>query len=299
MATYHFSARIIKRSHNKSAVAAAAYRAGDKFYDERSDQAWDYRGKSVAHSEILTPDGAGDWAQDRETLWNHVQNKERQWNNGQLARDMEIALPRELSLEQNAELIRDFAQRNFVSKGMIADINLHEEQASDGGMNPHAHIMLTMKPIDPETGELRSAKERSWNKKPLLKEWREDWADSVNHAYAQYGISQSVDHRSLADQGIEREPEIHVGFAAHDIEQKEGYSERFARNEAIKERNRLVELASKAKDYLIEQWHRARRWVKDHEKDNPEDTDHRAQEYQNHWLHKEQDQQREYEHEMG
>ena len=103
MATYHLSARIIKRTQNKSAVASAAYRAGDEFYDEREDKTWDYSKKAVAHSEILTPEHAGEWAKDRSELWNTVQNKERQWKNGQLARDMEIALPREFSLEENIE----------------------------------------------------------------------------------------------------------------------------------------------------------------------------------------------------
>lgn len=262
MATYHFSARVIKRSQNKSAVAAAAYRAGESYYDEREERKWDYKGKSVSHSEILTPEHAGEWAKDRENLWNTVQNKERQWKNGQLARDIEIALPRELSLEENKKLIRAFAQDNFVDKGMIADINIHEEKASDGGMNPHAHIMLTMKPIDEQTGELMSAKNRDWNKKELLNEWRENWADSVNAAYEEHGIEETVDHRSLAEQGVAREPEIHVGFQAHDIEQKQGYSERFARNEEIKERNRFSELATKAKELFLEQYQKAVSWVR-------------------------------------
>jgi len=267
MATYHFSARVIKRSQNKSTVAAAAYRAGESYYDEREGKRWDYVGKSVSHSEILTPDHTGDWAKDREELWNTVQNKERQWKNGQLARDIEIALPRELSLEENTKLIRTFAQENFVDKGMIADINIHEEQASDGEMNPHAHIMLTMKPIDEETGELMGAKNRDWNKKELLNEWRENWAISVNEAYEQHGITETVDHRSLVDQGLEREPEIHVGFQAHDIEQKQGYSERFARNEEIKERNRLAALAENAKELFLEQYRKAVAWVRGEEKE--------------------------------
>ncbi len=262
MATYHFSARVIKRSQNKSAVAAAAYRAGESYYDERESKQWDYRGKSVSHSEILTPEHAGEWAKDRETLWNHVQNKERQWKNGQLARDIEIALPRELSLEENKKLVRNFAQDNFVDNGMIADINIHEEKSSDGGMNPHAHIMLTMKSIDEQTGEFKSAKNRDWNNKNLLREWRENWATIVNNVYEEHGINESVDHRTLAEQGVAREPEIHVGFQAHDIEKKQGYSERFARNDAIKDRNRFSVLAEKAKDVFLEQYQKAVSWVR-------------------------------------
>ncbi len=266
MATYHFSARIIKRSQNKSAVAAAAYRAGDRFYSEREEKTWDYTNKSVSHSEILAPDHAGDWARDRDQLWNTVQNKERQWSNGQLARDLEIALPRELSLEENTALIRDFAQQNFVDKGMIADINIHEELASDGEMNPHAHIMLTMKEVDEKTGEFKSAKNRDWNKKELVQDWREKWADTVNDAYEKKGMSERVDHRSLVDQGIDREPQIHVGFASNDIEAKEGYAERFARNEEIKERNHLQALADKAREVFISGYRKAVSWMRNEEK---------------------------------
>ena len=262
MATYHFSARIIKRSQGKSAVAAAAYRAGDRYYDERLGRSWDYTNKSVAHSEILTPDHAGEWAKDRDSLWNTVQQKERQfWSTGQLARDLEIALPRELSLEENSTLIREFAQRNFVDKGMIADINIHIEKASDGENNPHAHIMLTMKPIEESTGEFASAKNRDWNKTSLLKEWRKEWADSVNEQYQKKGINQSVDHRSLVDQEIDREPQIHVGVASNDIEKKGGFAERFERNEQIKERNRLRDVAKQAWEAVSERFARAVSWV--------------------------------------
>lgn len=262
MATYHFTVRLIKRSQNKSAVAAAAYRAGERYFDERHDRTWDYGNKQVAYSTILTPEHAGVWAKDRETLWNTVQNKERQWKNGQLARDVEIALPRELSLEKNIELIERFAQRHFVDLGMIADVNIHEEKASDGGMNPHAHIMLTMKALDENTGELKSAKERAWNKKALLKSWREEWANIVNEAYEKNGIEEMVDHRTLEEQGIDREPEIHVGFHAHDIEQKEGYSQRYARNEAIKERNTLAALARQSVEAFYAGFKRAVAWIR-------------------------------------
>lgn len=278
MATYHFSARIIKRSQSKSAIAAAAYRAGDRYYDERLDKYYDYGNKSVSHSEIVAPDHAGEWAKDRETLWNTVQNKERQfWSNAQLARDLEIALPREFSLEENIALIRDFAQAQFVSKGMIADINIHEEKASDGEMNPHAHIMLTMKEVDEETGEFKSAKNRDWNKKSLLNEWREAWADSVNDAYGASGIEARVDHRSLIDQGIDREPEIHVGFASADIEQKGGYAERFERNEEIKERNRLLQMAKDAAKAVYDRFNQAVAWVKARDKEKTEDDIMREQ----------------------
>jgi len=261
MAIYHLSAKIIKRSENKSAVAAAAYRAGECYYDQRENKQWDYTNKSVAHSQILTPEYAGEWARDRSQLWNMVQNKERQWKNGQLARDIEIALPRELSLEENVQLVRKYAQDNFVDHGMIADINIHEEKASDGQMNPHAHIMLTMKSIDRETGEFKNAKNRDWNKKELLEDWRVNWAIAANEAYEAKGMHQRIDNCSLAAQGIQREPQIHVGFASNDIEQKQGYAERFARNEEIKQRNYLYELANRTKKLLQEQCKKTRNWV--------------------------------------
>src|SRR5579875_2762195 len=145
MAIYHFTAKVIKRSHGRSAVAAAAYRSAAAFTDQRQGQQFDYSDKSnVVHSEIILPEGAPEWMKDRETLWNAAEAAERR-RDAQVAREVEFALPEELSQAEAITLAREFVQREFVSRGMVADLNVHWEEG-----NPHAHVMLTMREAGPD-----------------------------------------------------------------------------------------------------------------------------------------------------
>ena len=144
IAIYHCSIKIVSRGKGKSAVAAAAYRSGEKLTNEWDGLTHDYTKKGgVVHSEILLPAHAPPAFSDRSTLWNRVELSEKS-NNAQLAREVEIALPVELSREEQTRLVREYCSSQFVSKGMIADFNLHDT----GGGNPHAHILLTMRPLD-------------------------------------------------------------------------------------------------------------------------------------------------------
>ena len=144
IAIYHCSIKIVSRGKGKSAVAAAAYRSGEKLTNEWDGLTHDYTKKGgVVHSEILLPAHAPPAFSDRSTLWNSVELSEKS-NNAQLAREVEIALPVELSSEEQTRLVREYCSSQFVSKGMIADFNLHDT----GGGNPHAHILLTMRPLD-------------------------------------------------------------------------------------------------------------------------------------------------------
>jgi len=175
-----FIASPLKRSDGQSALAKAAYNSGEKLYDERIGKVFDYRHKDdILHSEIITPLNSPEWAINRQILWNVVEKEERQAN-GQPARNFTAALPRELPFQTNLELVRGFIQDNFVDRGMVADFSIHESEASDGGKNPHVHIMLTMKEITPDG--FKKTKNRDWNKKALLKEWRENWTQSINDA---------------------------------------------------------------------------------------------------------------------
>ena len=143
IAIYHLSIKIITRGKGRSAVASAAYRAGEKIKNERDGVTHDYIRKSgVVHTEILLPDNAPDEYRDRATLWNSVEKIEKA-KNSQLAREIQVALPIELTEVQNRSLVREYVKKNFVAHGMIADISIHN---SDDG-NPHAHIMLTMRPL--------------------------------------------------------------------------------------------------------------------------------------------------------
>ena len=216
MAIYHFSAKVISRSLGSSAVAAAAYRSADRLHDERLGRHHDFSNKAgVVHSEVLLPEGAPERWQDREMLWNDVEAAELR-KDAQLAREIEFAIPREMTQEQGIALARDFVAREFVDRGMVADLNVHWDIGADGLARPHAHVMLTMREIkigdDGEAGF--GAKVRDWNRSELLQHWREAWADHVNERLASLDIDARVDHRTLEAQGIDLEPQHKIGPAA-------------------------------------------------------------------------------------
>ena len=139
----HFPVSIIKRSEGRSAVAAAAYRSGTKLTNEWDGLTHDYTRKGgVVHAEIMLPAHAPPEFADRSTLWNSVEQIEKA-RDSQLAREIEAALPRELSGEQQLALVRAYVKDNFVDKGMCADFAIHDK----GTGNPHVHIMLTLRPL--------------------------------------------------------------------------------------------------------------------------------------------------------
>lgn len=208
MAIYHFSGTVISRSQGRSAVACAAYRSAEKLHDEKYDKVHDYTQKQdVAHTEILLPQNAPEKFKDRETLWNSVEAFEKR-KDAQLAREFNFALPRELTLEQNISLAKEFVKETFVKEGMIADLCIHNDKGSDGQLHPHAHVMLTMREVN-ENGF--GQKERAWNDKALLLSWREEWADIANKHLALHGHDLRIDHRSLAEQQIPLEPQYKIG----------------------------------------------------------------------------------------
>lgn len=199
MAIYHFSAQVISRSAGRSATAAAAYRSGQEITDERSGEVHDYTRKgAVEHVEIIAPDNAPEWAHDRGSLWNAVEGAEKR-KDAQLAREVEVSLPRELDGGQQIDLVRGFVREQFVARGMVADIAIHAPEK--GGIEqPHAHIMLTTRQIGPEGF---GGKERSWNDRALLDDWRGAWASHANRALERAGHEERIDHRSLEAQRAE------------------------------------------------------------------------------------------------
>src|SRR3954466_7528496 len=170
VAIYHFSAKVIGRSSGRSAVAAAAYRSASALLDEREARTHDFSQKAdVVHSEILLPEGApGRWS-DRGVLWNAVEAAEKR-KDAQLAREVEFALPRELSREEGVALARDFVAEQFVSRGMVADLNVHWPVDAEGAGKPHVHVMLTMREAGPDGF---GRKVRDWNGVTELQGWRE------------------------------------------------------------------------------------------------------------------------------
>lgn len=208
MAIYHFSGSLISRSQGRSAVACAAYRAGERLQDERYDKIQDYtQKKDVAHTEILLPQSAPAWMSDREKLWNAVEACEKR-KDAQLAREFNFALPRELTLEQNIALAKAFVTQEFVHKGMVVDLCIHNDKGPDGQGQPHAHVMLTLRQVTPEGF---GPKVREWNAKENLCLWRAAWAEVVNRHLFLHGHDLKIDHRSLEAQGIDLEPQHKIG----------------------------------------------------------------------------------------
>ena len=211
MAIYHFSAKVISRANGSSAVASAAYRAAERLHDDRLGRDHDFSNKAgVVHSEIMLPEGAPERLNDRATLWNEVEAGEKR-KDAQLAREVEFSIPRELNQQQGVQLAREFVEKQFVERGMVADLNVHWDMGKDGQPKPHAHVMLSMREVGPEGF---GQKVREWNSTALLQEWREAWADHVNERLAELDIDARIDHRTLERQGIDLEPQHKIGPAA-------------------------------------------------------------------------------------
>lgn len=215
MAIYHLHVKVIGRKSGSSAVASAAYRSASRLRDERLDRSHDFSAKrGVVHSEVLLPQNAPEAWSDRERLWNDVEAFETR-KDAQLAREIEFAIPREMTERQGIELARDFVQAEFVDQGMIADLNVHWDIGEDGMPKPHAHVMLTMRAVD-ENGF--GPKVRDWNRTEMVERWRERWAEVANERLAELDIDARIDHRSLETQGIALEPQSQIGAPAHRIE---------------------------------------------------------------------------------
>ena len=227
MAIYHLRATMISRSAGRSATAAAAYRVGERIEDHRTGLTFDYRARGgVDHVETLAPANAPAWVQDRAALWNAVEAAETR-KNSQVAREIRVALPAELDHAQRVELVRAFCQREFVARGMVADIALHAPGREGDDRNHHAHILLTTREIGPEGF---GAKNRDWNAVEMLEGWREAWARESNRALEQCGHDERIDHRTLEAQRIEAQERA---TAAHD---------RGDEAEALRQTVRAVEL---------------------------------------------------------
>lgn len=198
MAIFHMSAQRITRSKGHSSVAAAAYRHGEKMTDEHTGEIHDYsKKKGVSDSVVLIPDGADKRFLKPEYLFNHIEKTEKR-KDAQLALEVNISLPTEMTDEQKKALAIDFCNENFVKKGMIADIAFHKLDSD----NPHFHVMLTTRKLTPD-GAGFGQKVREWNSKEQLQDWRKSWADTANEHMQRAGIDARIDHRSLKDQKAE------------------------------------------------------------------------------------------------
>lgn len=288
MSIYHLCIKIISRSSGKSAVAASAYRAGDILEDQEMGIIQDYSRKTgVVMSQIDLPKNAPERFTNREILWNEVQRVEKNANS-QLAREVEVALPVEMSRDEQLECLRDFIDENFVSKGMIADWALHDKEVENP--NPHAHILLTVRgftedgkwdrkkrseyildedgnkvpEIDLETGKqkvrIREGKgiekiwkriyipANDWSNRSKAEEWRKSWAEHCNRYLLP---DDQIDHRSYERQGIDRIPTIHEGVVARKMEQQGKDADRCEINRNIRIHNLVLDSIKKMTSDII------------------------------------------------
>ena len=272
---------IVKRSKGQSAVDKASYISRSILKSEYDGQT--YRPKyheDLVHSEISLPTHAPKEYGDRATLWNAVELAEKS-QNAQLARMLKASLPNEWSYALAEEVVRDYVQRNFVDKGMCADWAIHDSENEKGERNLHIHVLLTMRPImkegtwgaktkkeylldkngeripliDKKTGQQKVDKQNrkqwkcktiestDWNSKENAKKWRKDLADTINATNEKLGIEVHWEHRSFREQGIEKQPTIHIGAVANVLERKGVQTERGNINREIIRQNRKLEQA--------------------------------------------------------
>ena len=262
--SFHFNISMISRGKSKSAVASAAYISCEKLTNEWDGVTHDYHNKKgLLHSQIYLPENIPKEFQDRSFLWNSVELNEKA-SNAQLARNFIIALPKELSFEENKNLITDFIQKNFVSKGMIVDLAIHQGN-DEGNGNIHAHIMTTVRPLNQDgTWGAKSKKEylldeqgnkilgkngkpktrkielTDWNNKGNAEKWRESFATLCNQYLEKNNFEKRVDHRSFVRQGKEEIPTIHMGASASALERKGIETDKCNINREIKKHNSLV-----------------------------------------------------------
>lgn len=242
MAIFHMSFQNISAGKGRSAIAGAAYRSGEKLFDQKEGRSYFYARSVTPESFILTPNNAPVWASDREKLWNEVERKDRRANS-RYAKEFNVALPVELSEDEQKELLTKYVQENFVDEGMVADVAIHRDHPD----NPHAHVMLTNRPFNPDgtwglkskrenildengnktyTGNSRFPRSRKvwlvdWDKKEKITEWRHNWAASVNQVLEQKNIPDRISEKSFIEQEIDDTPTQHEGINSKRHERKE------------------------------------------------------------------------------
>lgn len=210
MAIFHLDFKIVKRSEGMTSVAKAAYHTRTRITDDRIGETYDFSHRTDLHGHIiLAPVSApAHIVESSSALWNEVERVERQ-NNGQTARYFDVAIPVELSNDDKKKLVAEYCQKNFVDKGMIADIAFHDLDSK----NPHAHVMLTLKTI---TAAGFGKKDRSWNDKKMVVQWRESWATMSNSYLEAAGCEERIDHRSLRSQCADALAQAEEAFSAEE-----------------------------------------------------------------------------------
>ena len=239
MALFNFNKNNITRSNGGTACGAASYQRGEKFIDYRYGTTHNYsKREDIAYTNVLLPTNAPEKYYDSEIMWNAAELAESR-SNSRVAHIFKAALPREFSLDENIELVNEFATEYLVKDGMCCDIAIHD----NGEGNPHTHILTPTREV---TSEGFSGKRRDWNDKQLLIQWRESWAKVCNEKFLQKGLECRISHESYAVQDIDkpyqREATVHLGKDATALERRGVQTELGNKNREITERNKELEL---------------------------------------------------------
>jgi ATP-dependent exoDNAse (exonuclease V) alpha subunit len=233
VAIYRLQINSISRGAGRSAIAAAAYRAGERLRDQRTGRLHNYAKRTdVSHAEIFLPSRLRPadvpWATDRERLWNAAEASERP-RNARLAREYVVALPAELDSAQRLQLGRRLALELADRHNVAVDLAMHDPRTGSDPRNYHAHLLVTSREISAsgfgaKAGLDMESDERQRRGLPVgiaeIKAIRERWAQLNNEAFASAGLEVRVDHRSLRAQGIDREPQPKIPFAAMQMERR-------------------------------------------------------------------------------
>lgn len=266
MALYHFHVTQVKRSKGLSAVASAAYRAGEKIMNLWDGETHDYTKKGgVVCTEIMLPPNAPKRFSDRATLWNDLELYEKR-SDAQLAYSFDVSLQNEFTLEENIEYAKQFVREQFLAKGMIVDFAFHLPDKEEGGIpNPHFHVLVPIRPLNPdgtwgakqhrvyhldENGQ-RIKKENGqwlydavpttdWSRTETLERWREEWAKFINSKFEEKGLDCRIDHRSYADQGLDLLPMVHEGPHVRKMEKRGIRTEKGDLNRWIRSFNKMM-----------------------------------------------------------
>jgi len=260
MKVIHLHIKYLKRSKGDSVVGFASYCSGEKLYSRYDGQPHYHKRLDVLFKTILLPPNAPEVYKNRESLWNAVELAEGK--NGQLARTIDLELPRQLSRDEQTEMLLTYVKKEFVSRGMCADIAVHDK----GTGNPHAHIILTLREIDergkwqpkwrknylldetgnkiydPQTKRYEcgpSIPTNDWNDRENAEIWRKEWAELWNREYERKGIKERVTHESYKRQGKKRKPQVHQGRAVTALAQRGIDTDRSIKNKEIIAYNRL------------------------------------------------------------
>ena len=265
IALFHFHVTQIKRSAGQSAVAAAAYRSGEKLHSEYYGEDSDYTRKGgVVSSEILLPAHAPPEYAVRETLWNAVEKVER-GKKAQLAYSFDIALQNEFSMEENINLARQFLLEQFVRRGMIVDFAVHSPDKEGGISNPHFHVLCPIRPIEAngkwgnkqrreyvldENGEripdgsgdylFNAVPTTDWGSPETLEHWRQAWAELCNAKFLEKELPCRIDHRSYERQGVDLLPTVHEGPTVRAMERRGIATEKGEFNRWVKATNAAI-----------------------------------------------------------